>query len=221
MNIILLGPPGAGKGTQARVLAENIKLPHISTGDLLRQNVSAGSELGRRAQEFMNKGELVADALVTEMLLERINQDDTRPGFILDGYPRNLAQAKALDSALENKNRSIDIVFYLDASEEVIIQRLSGRLVCSKCGANYHITNMPPKVKMTCDRCGGSLYHRADDNETTIKNRLAVYRKESHPLIQYYEDKGKLKSILADKDPAVVLREMLRLIGDTRDSAKV
>jgi len=221
VNIILLGPPGAGKGTQARVLAENIKLPHISTGDLLRQNVSAGSELGRRAQEFMNKGELVADALVTEMLLERINQDDTRPGFILDGYPRNLAQAKALDSALENKNRSIDIVFYLDASEEVIIQRLSGRLVCSKCGANYHITNMPPKVKMTCDRCGGSLYHRADDNETTIKNRLAVYRKESHPLIQYYEDKGKLKSILADKDPAVVLREMLRLIGDTRDSAKV
>jgi adenylate kinase len=221
MNIILLGPPGAGKGTQARVLAERIRLPHVSTGDLLRQNVSEGSELGRKAQEFMNKGELVPDGLVTRMLLARIEQADTEKGFILDGYPRNLAQAKALDEDLKKRGHSINIVFYLDASEEVIIQRLSGRLVCSKCGANFHIKNMPPKVDMLCDKCGNTLYHRSDDNEDTIKNRLEVYRKESHPLIQYYEKEKKLQRILADKDPEVVLQEMLRLISDNRDSVKV
>jgi len=221
MNIILLGPPGAGKGTQAKVLAENIKLPHVSTGDLLRQNVSEGSELGHQAQEFMNKGELVPDTLVTQMLLARINEFDTREGFILDGYPRNLTQAKALDEDLKKRNRSIDIVFYLDASEEVIIQRLSGRLVCSKCGRNFHITNMPPKVSMVCDKCGSPLYHRSDDNEATIKNRLEVNREESRPLIQYYQKKKKLRSILADKDPQVVLQEMVRLIDDNRDSVKV
>ena len=221
MNIILLGPPGAGKGTQAKVLAEKINLPHVSTGDLLRQNVSGNTELGRQAQEFMNKGELVPDELVTAMLLGRIIQKDTEAGFILDGYPRNLAQAKALDQALIEKKRPIDIVFYLDASEKVIIQRLSGRLVCSKCGMNFHTTNMPPKKEMICDKCGSSLYHRSDDNEATIRNRLEVYRKESHPLIQYYQEKKKLHSILADNDPAVVLKEMVYLVDDNRDSVKV
>jgi len=221
MNIILLGPPGAGKGTQAKVLAEKIKLPHISTGDLLRQNVSQNTELGRQARGFMNKGELVPDTLVTQMLLARIAETDTKEGFILDGYPRNLVQAEALDEALKKKARSIDIVFYLDASEEVIIQRLSGRLVCSKCGTNFHLTNMPPKVSMICDKCGSLLYHRSDDNEATIKNRLEVNREESHSLIRYYEKKKKLRSILADKDPEVVLREMVRLIDENRDSLKV
>jgi len=221
MKIILLGPPGAGKGTQAKVLAEKIKLPHISTGDLLRQNVSLGSELGLRAQEFMNQGELVPDSLVTEMLLARITQPDTKKGFILDGYPRNLTQAQDLDEALKKENGSIGLVFYLDASEAVIIQRLSGRLVCSKCGMNFHITNMPPKTKMICDKCGSALYHRSDDNETTIKKRLAVYYKESHPLIQYYQEKNRLQTIIADKDPELVLVEMVRLINNNRDSVKV
>ncbi|MFA5114652.1 MAG: adenylate kinase [Candidatus Omnitrophota bacterium] len=221
MNIILLGPPGAGKGTQAKVLAAKINLPHIATGDILRQNVAEGTELGRKAQGFMNKGELVPDTLVTQMVLERIGAEDTQVGFILDGYPRNLTQAESLNADLKRKSRSIDIVFYLDASEEVIIQRLSGRLVCTKCGSNFHVKNMPPKIAMICDKCGSPLYHRSDDNEGTIRNRLEVYRKESHPLIEYYRSKKALESIAADNDPVIVLDEMVRLINDKRDSIKV
>ncbi|MFA4983975.1 MAG: adenylate kinase [Candidatus Omnitrophota bacterium] len=221
MNIILLGPPGAGKGTQAKVLAAKINLPHIATGDILRQNVAEGTELGNQAQGFMNKGELVPDALVTQMVLERIGAKDTKEGFILDGYPRNLAQAKSLDADLRKNNRSLDIVFYLDASEDVIIQRLSGRLVCTKCGSNFHVKNMPPKVAMVCDKCGSPLYHRSDDNEATIRNRLDVYLKESHPLIEYYRGRRALEGIAADSDPEVVLDEMVRLINHKRDSIKV
>jgi adenylate kinase len=221
MRIILLGPPGAGKGTQAMQLAKKLNLPHISTGDILRKNVLEGTELGKHAKDFMNKGALVPDELVTKMLIQRIGQPDTKAGFILDGYPRNLNQAEALAAALKQRNIDIDLVVYLDTSESVIIQRLSGRLVCSLCGLNFHIKNMPPKKDMICDNCGGSLKLRTDDKEETIRKRLAVYKKESIPLSQYYEKKEKLYRILADGEAETVLNEIIRKAGEGNDSLKV
>lgn len=220
MIIILLGPPGAGKGTQAKTLAEKLNLPHLATGDLLRQNVSCGSELGKQAKGFMGRGELVPDALVTKMLAQRIDQPDTKRGFILDGYPRNINQAEALDDILKQKNIAVDSVVYLDSSESVIIQRLSGRLVCSKCGANFHIKNMPPKIDMICDNCGGKLYERSDDKEETVKKRLEVYSRESFPLIQYYLDLHKLHRLSADEEAEVVLNKIVHLVEEYNDSHK-
>jgi len=208
MRIILLGPPGAGKGTQSKSLAQRLELAHVSTGDLLRSNVSAGTELGKQAKAYMEKGALVPDELVTGMLRERFNQDDIKKGFILDGYPRTIKQAESLDRLLEEKAIKIDKVFYLDTSEKVIIQRLSGRLVCSKCQANFH----KPKKDMVCDHCAGSLYQRSDDKEETIRKRIEVYRQESAPLIKYYESKGKLESVLADGEASIVLDEIVRLV---------
>lgn len=219
--MILLGPPGAGKGTQAKRLAERLKLPHISTGDLLRQNVSEGTSLGKEAKDFMNKGALVPDELVTEMVDQRISQSDTDKGFILDGYPRNISQAKALDGILKKMNTEIDIVIYLDTSEPVVIQRLSGRLVCSACNANFHKVNMPPKVNMTCDNCGGKLYQRSDDSLETVRKRLQVYLEESSPLIQYYNERKKLHSLSADEDKDIVLNRIVALAKKYNDPAKV
>jgi adenylate kinase len=212
MRIVLLGPPGAGKGTQARVLAEKIKVAHISTGDLLRQNVSVGSDLGREAKGYMEKGALVPDTLVNRMLARRFDDPDIKKGFILDGYPRNLKQAESLDEILKERNSGIDLVFYLDTSEKVILQRLTGRRVCKGCGANFHVKNMPPKKDGICDNCGGVLYQRSDDNEATIRNRLEVYKNESAPLIDYYSSSGKLKSLNADGEAGIVVDEMVRLI---------
>jgi len=220
MRIILLGPPGAGKGTQAKVLAKKLNLVHISTGDLLRQNVYGGTKLGLQAKDFMNKGALVPDELVTSMLSERFNQDDVKKGFILDGYPRTLKQAESLDVLLKEKQSKIDKVFYLDTSEKVIVQRLSGRLVCSKCSANFHKTNMPPKKEMACDSCGASLYQRSDDKEETIKKRLQVYELESSPLIDYYQSKGKLVRVDANEDANLVLEEIIRVVKEN-DTLKV
>lgn len=219
MKIILLGPPGAGKGTQAKELAKRLGLTHISTGDLLRQNVASNTELGKKAQGYMNKGALVPDDLVTEMVAERINEPDVKKGFILDGYPRTINQAEALDSLLGQIKSGIDKAVYLDSSEAVIIQRLSGRLVCKKCGANFHKTNMPPKKDMVCDNCNGTLYQRSDDNEETIRRRLQVYKNESAPLIRYYQGKNKLEAVLADGEANKVLEEIIRIVKD--DSLKV
>lgn len=221
MRIILLGPPGAGKGTQARTLAERITLPHISTGDLLRQNVKEATPLGKEAQGYMNKGVLVPDEIVNKMLLQRFGLADIKKGFILDGYPRNISQAKALDDILKTKNMKVDMVFYLDTSEPVIIQRLSGRLACSLCGANFHTKNMPPKVNMACDHCGGKLYQRTDDKEETIKTRLVVYRKEVSLLLSYYEQADKLYRVSADGDAALVLGEIIQMVSGQNDSLKV
>ncbi|MFH1640446.1 MAG: adenylate kinase [Candidatus Omnitrophota bacterium] len=214
MRIILLGPPGAGKGTQAKVLAKKLNLPHISTGDLLRLNVSQDTELGRQAKSFMDQGALVPDELVTEMLIQRIGQPDVENGFILDGYPRNINQAGALDEALKQREAGIDLVVYLDTSEPVAIQRLSGRLVCSTCGINFHKKNMPPKKEMICDNCQGSLYQRTDDKVETIRERLKIYLKESFPLIEYYEGKQKLHRLSADKEAEVVLNQILGLVAE-------
>lgn len=212
MNIVLLGPPGAGKGTQAKVLAKKLAVPHISTGDLLRQNVANGTPLGAQAKDYMNKGLLVPDALVSQMLGERLKQDDIKPGFILDGYPRNLNQAKELDSLLPSLGLRIDTVIDLTVSETIIIQRLSGRLVCRKCGALYHRANMRPKKDGICDSCGGELYQRTDDKEETIKKRLAVYRDEVAALLKYYEAKKCLIRVPADDEAAVVLDRILALL---------
>ncbi len=213
MRIILLGPPGAGKGTQAKTLAIRLNMPHISTGDILRQNVSKATDLGKKAKDYMDKGLLVPDELVTEMVGSRIDQPDAKKGFILDGYPRNISQAESLDSLLKARNITIDKVFDLSASEAVIVQRLSGRLACSGCNANYHIKNMPPKKAMICDNCGSKLYQRADDKEETIKKRLEVYKKESAALIKYYSAQKNLQEICADKDAEIVLNEMVGFVS--------
>jgi adenylate kinase len=219
MKLVLLGPPGAGKGTQAKELARELKLPHISTGDLLRKNVAQGTALGKAASDFMNKGALVPDELVNQMLTDRLKEPDAKKGFILDGYPRNIQQAEALDSILKGMNRGIDVVVYLDTSDAVIIQRLSGRLVCKKCGANFHGKNMPPKIKNICDNCGGELYQRTDDKEETVKKRIEVYKKEVASLISYYEARQKLHRINADIDAGIVFNKIVELAQN--DSLKV
>lgn len=209
MRIILLGPPGAGKGTQAKELAKRLNLPHISTGDILRKNVAKNSDLGKRAKDFMNKGALVPDELVTQMLIERLSLVDTKGGFILDGYPRNLSQAESLDETLKAKKMDIDMAVYLDTSDSVIIQRLSGRLVCRSCGMIFHIKNMPPRKDKVCDSCGAELFQRSDDKEETIKKRLLVYKEESAPLIEYYGKKNKLFHLSADLDADIVLEKIV------------
>jgi adenylate kinase len=221
MRIILLGPPGAGKGTQAKVLAEKLSLPHISTGDILRQNVKDGSPLGKEAKDFMEKGLLVPDELMAKMLLDRFSQPDIKKGFILDGYPRNFAQAQTLEGIFKQRNMDVDMVVYLDSSDEVIIQRLSGRLVCSVCSANFHVKNMPPKKAGICDKCGGSLFQRSDDKEETIRKRLEVYKKEVSSLIKYYQDKKKLYRLNADGEAQVLLNEIIALSKKIDDPLKV
>jgi len=212
MRVILLGPPGAGKGTQSKRLAQEMNLLHVSAGDLLRENVAIGTEVGQQAKGYMDKGALVPDELVIKMIAGRIIQDDANKGFILDGFPRTIKQAESLDKLLQERSLKIDFAIYLDTSEGIIIQRLSGRLVCSKCQANFHNKNMPPKQEMICDHCGGSLYQRSDDNAQTIKKRLDVYKDDSSPLIRYYEAKGILKRIDADRDAEPVLEEIVLLL---------
>jgi adenylate kinase len=208
MYLVLLGPPGAGKGTQAKRLAERLALPHISTGDILRRNVLDGTPLGKEAKGIMDKGGLVSDDLVASMLDQRFNNPDIKKGFILDGYPRTLSQAKTLDEILAGKGLLVDLVVYLDTSDEVIIKRLTGRLVCSKCGANFHAVNMPPKASGLCDHCGAKLYQRSDDNEETVRKRLEVYKNEVASLIKYYQQQNKLHSLNADLDAQEVLEQI-------------
>jgi adenylate kinase len=197
MKIILFGPPGAGKGTQAKLMVEKFKLPHISTGDILRSEVKGQTDLGKEAKGYMESGKLVPDALVTEMAKKRLSGDDLGRGFILDGFPRTEAQAKALDAMLGTK---IDMAIYLETSEKVVVQRLTGRRVCPKCGTNYHLKNMPPKKDNICDTCQVPLFQRPDDNEATVRNRLAVYLKESAAVLDYYKKQGKRVDISGDLD---------------------
>ena len=198
INMVLLGPPGAGKGTQAVLIKKASDLLHISTGDMLREAVKEGSETGMEAAKYMNKGELVPDSIVTKVVIERMKKSDAGNGVILDGYPRTRAQAESLGKSMREAGKSLDLVLYFKTSEEVAIQRLSGRRVCKNCAKNYHADNMPPKIKNKCDICGGDLYQRQDDEPETVKNRLVVYEQSARDLIDYYRGKNLLREVNGD-----------------------
>ncbi|MFH1647326.1 MAG: adenylate kinase [Chloroflexota bacterium] len=195
MYIIMLGAPGAGKGTQAVMMAEKLKLVQVASGDLFRQALAQQTELGKKAQGYMEKGQLVPDEITIQMVLERLARPDVKNGAILDGFPRNIQQAKALDNALAEQGKKIDKVVYIKVSEGELLKRLGGRWICRKCQAPYHIVDSPPKTKGVCDACGGELYQRADDTVETAKKRLEVYFKETAPLIDYYTKTGKLVEV--------------------------
>jgi adenylate kinase len=195
MYIVLLGAPGAGKGTQADFLNKQLKLAHIASGDLFRQALSKGTELGLQAKAFMENGQLVPNEITIKMVLERISSPDCQAGIILDGFPRNVEQAKALDEALKVQNKGIDKAVYIKVSEAELLTRLTGRWICRVCQTPYHEVNSPPKVAGKCDKCGGELYQRADDNTQTIKKRLEVFFAETAPLIDYYSKTGKLLEV--------------------------
>ena len=192
-----MGPPGAGKGTQAVHLAEHYKIPHISTGDIFRANIKGGTELGKLAQSYMDAGNLVPDSVTNSMVEDRLGQSDVGNGFLLDGYPRNVGQAEFLDGVLNAKGAPLDSVLELSIANDEIIKRLSGRRICRGCGASFHIHFEKPSKDGLCDKCGGELYQRQDDNEATIANRLNVYTEQTEPIIEYYKKAGLLKVISA------------------------
>jgi adenylate kinase len=208
LYIILLGAPGAGKGTQAVMLAEKLSLVQVASGDLFRQALKDKTELGRKAKEYMDKGQLVPDEITISMVMERLDAPDCENGAILDGFPRNLAQARALDKELEKQSQTIDKVVYIAVSEAELMKRLGGRWICRNCQAPYHEIDNPPKVAGICDRCGGELYQRDDDNEETIKKRLKVYFEETSPLIDYYRQCGKLVEVNGEGSAAEVNRRI-------------
>lgn len=214
MHIILLGAPGAGKGTQAAYVAQKLGLVHIASGDLFRQALERGTDLALQVRSYMEKGMLVPDELTVQMVLERLSAPDCEAGVVFDGFPRNLKQAKALDDNLARRSEAIDWVVYIKVSEEELLRRLSGRWLCRSCQAPYHVTGSPPRVAGRCDRCGGELYQRPDDNVETIKKRLAVYANETAPLIDYYAERGKLVEVDGEgKAEAVAERIIAALTG--------
>ena len=209
MNIILLGPPGAGKGTQAKIIEDRHGMKQLSTGDMLRAAVAAGTDTGRKAKEIMDRGELVPDAVVVGIIAERLEKPDVRKGFILDGFPRNTAQAEALDDMLSGKGLKLDAVVEMKVDDEALVERITGRYTCSGCGKGYHDTFEKPKVSGVCDVCGGTQFtRRADDNEKTVRDRLAVYNKQTAPLVAYYGGRGTLKSIDGMADISEVTRQI-------------
>jgi adenylate kinase len=195
MNIILLGPPGAGKGTQAKMLVEKYQIPQISTGDILRAAVKEGSPLGKEAKACMDKGELVPDSVVIGIVEERIQQSDCAKGYMLDGFPRTVPQAEALDGMLKNLSSQIDHVVSIEVANEELVGRLTGRRTCRDCGAGFHVMFDPPEKEGVCDKCGGELYQRDDDNVETVTSRLEVYESQTLPLIDYYTAKGKIRPV--------------------------
>ena len=209
MNIILLGPPGAGKGTQAKFLEDSFKIIQLSTGDMLRAAVKSGSELGRQAKEIMEAGKLVPDTLVINLISERIDQADAKNGYILDGFPRTVPQAEALDTMLSQKGQKLDHVIEMKVVDDVLVERICGRYSCAKCGAGYHDSFQKPKVAGVCDGCGGTEFkRRADDNAETVKTRLAQYHAQTAPILPYYQGKGILKSVDGMADIAEVTRQL-------------
>ncbi|MCQ2545325.1 MAG: adenylate kinase [Clostridia bacterium] len=214
MNLILLGPPGAGKGTQAAKIIEKYNIPHISTGDIFRENIKNGTELGKKAQEYMNAGKLVPDELVVEIATDRLTKDDCKDGFLLDGFPRTVFQAEELDKFLEAKGSKIDNVLDIDVNREELMTRLTGRRVCSKCGASFHVVNIPSKKEGICDVCGAELIQRKDDNEETAANRIEVYNNETKPLIDYYEKAGNISHIDGTTGLENVFNTIVGILGE-------
>lgn len=214
MRAVLLGPPGAGKGTQAVKLVEKYNIPQISTGDIFRKNIKEGTALGRKAQEYMNAGQLVPDELVVDLVKDRLQQDDCANGYLLDGFPRTILQAEQLDKFLEENGQKLDAVINFEVGHDTLMTRLTGRRVCRQCGASYHIVNIPPKTEGICDRCGGELEQRKDDTPETAEKRIEVYEESTAPLIGYYTATGALKNFNAEKDHDVVFREIVSEIGE-------
>ena len=213
MKIIMLGAPGAGKGTQAKMIAETYKLPHVSTGDIFRANIKNNTDLGKEAKTYMDKGELVPDELTVRILLDRVAQDDCKNGYVLDGFPRTIPQAEVLDAELSKLGEKVDFAIDVEVPDENIVRRMSGRRACLKCGATYHIVHIPPKTEGICDACGSELVQRDDDKEETVKNRLSVYHQQTQPLIDFYADKGVLKTVDGTKASEEVFEDIKKILG--------
>lgn len=208
MKMVLLGPPGAGKGTQAKLISEKYSIPHISTGDIFRKNISEKTKLGIEAKKYMDNGQLVPDKVTIDIVKDRLTEDDCKEGFLLDGFPRTVKQAEALDEFLNSADGKIDAALLIDVAEEFILERMTGRRVCSSCGASYHIKFNPSKIDGKCDLCNGDLIQRKDDTEATVKERLDVYSKQTQPLINYYRNQNVLLKIEGTKEISEVFDEI-------------
>jgi adenylate kinase len=208
-----MGLPGAGKGTQAEKIVDQYGIPHISTGDMFRAAMKEGTELGLKAKSYMDQGALVPDEVTIGIVRERLGKDDCTKGFLLDGFPRTVPQAEALENILADLNRKIDYVINIDVDKDILMERLTGRRICKNCGATYHLIFNPPANEGICDRCGGELYQRADDNAETVQNRLDVNMKQSEPLLDFYESKGYLKTINGQRDINEVFADIQQLLG--------
>ncbi len=214
MKIIMLGAPGAGKGTQAKQIAAKYNVPHVSTGDIFRANIKEGTALGMEAKSYMDKGQLVPDELTVKILLDRVAKDDCKNGYVLDGFPRTIPQADVLDEAVTKLGEKIDFAINVDVPDENIIRRMSGRRACVACGATYHIVNVPPKKEGICDVCGEALIVRDDDKEETVKSRLETYHQQTQPLIDYYSQKNILKEVDGTKDMNEVFADIVAILGE-------
>ncbi|RBW67776.1 adenylate kinase [Bacillus taeanensis] len=213
MDLVLMGLPGAGKGTQAEKIVEKYGIPHISTGDMFRAAIKGETPLGKKAKEYIDAGNLVPDEVTIGIVRERLGKDDCKEGFLLDGFPRTVAQAEELENILSEMNRTIDYVININVDRNKLMERLTGRRVCRNCGATYHVVFNPPKEEGVCDKCGGELYQREDDNEKTVGTRLEVNIKQQQPLLDFYEEKGYLQNISGDQDINDVFKDIDRLLG--------
>ncbi len=216
MNIILMGLPGAGKGTQASEIVKKFPIPHISTGDMFRKAIKDETDLGKEAKSYMDRGELVPDEVTVGIVKERISEDDAKKGFLLDGFPRTIDQAEALNDIMSELGRNIDAVINIEVPEEELMNRLTGRRICEKCGTTYHLVFNPPKVDGICDIDGGKLYQREDDNPETVSNRLNVNVKQSKPILEYYNEKGVLKNIDGAKDIYDVTKDVIDILDQLK-----
>lgn len=214
MRIIMLGAPGAGKGTQAKKIAEKYGIPHISTGDIFRANIKNGTELGKKAKTYMDQGLLVPDELTCDLVVDRIQQEDAQKGYVLDGFPRTIPQAECLTEALKKLNSKVDYAIDVDVPDENIVNRMSGRRACLKCGATYHLVFAAPKTEGVCDACGEGLVLRDDDKPETVSKRLNVYHEQTQPLIDYYKEQGVLKTVDGTKALDEVFQQIIAILGE-------
>lgn len=213
MKIVMLGGPGAGKGTQAKKIAAKYGVPHISTGDIFRANIKEGTELGKKAQEYMNAGQLVPDDLTLGLIMDRFEKGDCKDGYVLDGFPRTIPQAEALTKALSDKGDKMDFAINVDVPDQVIVNRMSGRRACVKCGGTYHIVFNPTKTEGICDACGGELMIRDDDKPEVVQKRLDAYHAQTQPLIEYYDKQNILKTVDGTQDVEVVFEDIVKILG--------